>query len=374
MIKKIIKKILPLIPTKNIIVFESTPNLSDNTKAVFDEFISRDFNKKYKLVWIVSKANSDLPVIENVSYCDKKRRGYKLKLLYYRIFAKALISCNDYLITLREGQVSFYLTHGTPIKSVKSYYTIPQNIDYILIDGEATKKICSYEFNADIKKFFALGFPRNDVLVNTAKDISTLFSDKGEKIAVWYPTFRQHKNGHGNTTNNALPILHDEKQAIILNEIAKANNVILVLKPHFAQDVSKIKACNLSNIKFINDEFFIKNNITSYEFIASCDALISDYSSVYYDYLLCNKPIGLVWEDFDEYKKTVNFAVDMDYYMKAGHKIYTIEDFEEFLKNIASSNDKLESERAEISTWANYSNDGKSSQRVVDFIIEKAKL
>ena len=101
-----------------------------------------------------------------------------------------------------------------------------------------------------------------------------------------------------------------------------------MLKPHFAQDVSKIKSCNLSNIKFIDDQFFIENNITSYEFIANCDALISDYSSVYYDYLLCDKPIGLVWEDFHEYKNTVDFAVDMEYYMKAGEKIYNIEDFE----------------------------------------------
>ena len=86
MIKSFLKKILSLIPTKNIIVFESVPNLSDNTKSVFDEMINRKLNQKYKMVWIVSGVNSNLPEIKNVLYCDKKAKTFKLKLLYYRIY------------------------------------------------------------------------------------------------------------------------------------------------------------------------------------------------------------------------------------------------------------------------------------------------
>ena len=81
-----------------------------------------------------------------------------------------------------------------------------------------------------------------------------------------------------------------------------------------------------------------------------------------------------MWEDYEEYKKTTNFVLDMDYYMKAGEKIYNIEDFEKFLKNLAAGNDTLKAERAEISSWANYARDGKSAERVTDFIIEKAGL
>ena len=43
----------------------------------------------------------------------------------------------------------------------------------------------------------------------------------------------------------------------------------------------------------INDSFFIDNDITSYELLAACDSMITDYSSVYFDYTLCDKPIGL---------------------------------------------------------------------------------
>ncbi len=372
--KKLLKKILSFIPTAKLIVFESAPDLSDNTKAVFDEMIRRGMNKRYKLVWLVSKKNPSYPQIKNVVYCDAGFKTSSLRWCYYYLFAKAHISCNRFLTTSRDGQTSFYLTHGTAIKSVRSYYTLPAKVDYLLVDGAGTQDMMAYELNYDIQKTHALGFPRNDILVQAPRDVHSLFpGHEQDKIAVWYPTFRQHKNGM-TATAKPLPFLHDEQQAEKLNELASKAGVLLVLKPHFAQDISKIKAQNFSHIQFINDDFFTQHDITSYEFIAGCDAMITDYSSVYFDYLMCDKPVGFVWEDYEEYKATVNFAVDMDYYMKAGEKIYTLEDFDVFLHNLASGNDRLQAERAEISAWANYSRDGKSAQRVTDFIIEKAGL
>ncbi len=374
MIKQCIKNLLSLIPTKRLIVFESAPDLSDNTKAVFDEMIRRGFNDTYKMVWIVSKKHDRLPNIKNVSYCEKTKKSFKLKLFYYRLFAKALISCNDFLTTLRKGQKSFFLTHGTCVKSVRRYYNLPLTVDYMLVDGEGTRKMMAYEVAFDDTRAFALGYPRNDVLCQPPRDVRALFpNNPHEKVAVWYPTFRQHKNGLTATTK-ALPFLDDEEKAARLNALAKETGVLLVLKPHFAQDISKIKACNFSNILFITDDFFVENGITSYEFIAGCDALITDYSSVYFDFLLCDKPIGLTWEDYEEYKSTVNFAIDMDFCMQAGEKIYTLEDFALFLKNLAEGTDPLGAQRAEVSAWANYSKDGKSAARVTDFIVEKANI
>lgn len=375
LIKGILIKILSVFPTLKIIFFESVPDLSDNTKAVFDEMVKRGLNEKYKMVWLVSKKAENLPKIKNVYYLETDSRFFRFKKLYYHYFSKALICCNGFWETLRKGQVSFYLTHGTALKHSRSYYRLNEKIDYMIVDGRGTLKMMAYELNYAEEKTVALGFPRNDVLTGSPKNIHYLFPEnKGEKIAVWYPTFRQHKTASLNATENALPIIYDEAQAKKLNEIAKRNKVLIVLKPHFAQDVSKIKACNLSNIKFIDDNFFAENQISSYQFLAACDALITDYSSVYYDYLLCDKPIALVWEDYEEYRQTTDFAVDMDYYMQAGEKIYNLNDFEIFLKNLALGKDNLKEERLEISKWANYSNDGKSAERVTDFIIEKASL
>ena len=102
--------------------------------------------------------------------------------------------------------------------------------------------------------------------------------------------------------------------------------------------------------------------------------MLTDYSSVYFDYLLCNKPIGLVWEDIDSYRNNPGFALDLDYYMKAAEKIYNVDELSHFIEDVACNRDSLKSEREEINRLANYSCDGENTKRVVDFIIDKAGL
>ena len=175
-------------------------------------------------------------------------------------------------------------------------------------------------------------------------------------------------------STHALPIIHDAETAKRLNEVAEKNNVLIVLKPHFAQDLSYIKDLGLGNIRFIDDSFFTEHGMTSYQFVGSCDALVTDYSSIYYDFTLCDKPIAAIWEDIDEYKQNPGLIENFEYYMKGAEKIYTAEEFEQFISDVACGVDKLKEERNEIKSLANYSTDGKNAARVVDFIIEKAGL
>jgi len=374
MINRIINKLnrtfYDILPKKNWIVFESVPDLSDNTKAVFDEMIRRKLNKKYLLIWWVSDKNKNFPQYENTIYIDTKNEKEYYKYLKR---AKVLICCNQFFTSNIKGQTSFYLTHGTALKKVVNY-SIPSTINYNLVASTESIPSMAEVFNADAKTFYGLGFPRNDELTNYKFNLQQLFKTKYKKIIVWYPTFRQHKNGYKNSKNNTIPILDDYKKAIELNKIAKEQEVLIVIKPHFAQDISYITQHNLSNLIFINDEFFIKNKISSYQFVGNCDALITDYSSIYFDFLLCDKPIAAVWEDIEEYKKNPGFCIDVDYYMKGASKIYKLPDLVKFIENVAQNIDDLKTEREEICKYANYSKDGKNSQRVVDFIIEKANL
>ena len=236
------------------------------------------------------------------------------------------------------------------------------------------KEIQAKALGTDVKKMFSLGFPRNDVLTSERKDLHRVFKQIFRKVIVWYPTFRQHNNGMETGSAYSVPIIWNENNAIKINECARKNDVLIVLKPHFAQDVSKIQSLNLSNLCFINDEFFVEHNFTSYEFLRDCDALITDYSSVYFDYTLCDKPIGLVWEDYKEYEKQPGFALDMDYYMKGGTKIYNVDDFIEFIIDVADDIDRCAAERREIRDISNISTDGLNSKRVTDFIIQEANL
>ena len=362
-------------PAKNIILMESVPDFSDNTKAVYDEFIKRGINKKYKIVWVVNPSFKIDKKDKNVKFLRYVQDKRNIKLSYYNLVAKCKICCNHFLVGEKERQFSIYLSHGTAIKSVRNYYNVPTDIDCCLVAGEGVKELMSYEFNYDINKMVALGFPRNDVLSKNLKLPKGLFEKNYEKVIVWYPTFRQHKCGGGMTASrNALPIINDVNKAKQLNELAKQKNVLIVLKPHFAQDVSYVKDLSLSNIRFIDDSFFVKNNISSYEFVGGCDALISDYSSIYYDYTLCDKPIAFIWEDIEEYKQKPGLVENYEYLTQGAEKIYTIKELKGFVERVANGEDVLKKERRFIRDLSNFSNDGENAKRVADYILEKINV
>ena len=374
-IKKIISRLIKILPASflmNYIVLESKPDLSDNTKAVFDEMIRRGLNQKYKLIWLVNDTQCKREKKKNVRYI--KNDGF-LKY-WYMFFAKCAISCNGKIYSYRKGQFSMFLGHGIPIKSLRAAEKpMPPEIDYWLATSDNLKELFSYEFYTDFDKGVALGYPRNDAFTNNVIDLHKCFDIDFNKIIVWYPTFRQnHGNISASDSSIALPIIHDSEKAIKLNELAKKEKILIVLKPHFAQDLSYFKDLHLDYIKFIGDDFFVDNNLSSYDFVGNCDALLTDYSSIYFDFMLADKPIGVIWEDFEEYKSRPGFALDMDFYMKGAQKLFSLDDLINFIQEVSEGIDSLKAERTQLKNFVHYSDDGKNSQRVVDFIIEKAGL
>ncbi len=134
------------------------------------------------------------------------------------------------------------------------------------------------------------------------------------------------------------------------------------------QDLSRIKALDLDHVKLIYDDFFIAHQITPYAFLAKTDALITDYSSVVFDYLLTGKPIALAQEDYEEYEKKVGFAIDMELLRSCAGKLETVEDFEPFFRDLITGNDPLREKREELLHLTNQYVDGNSTKRVVDWL------
>lgn len=375
-IKQFLGDILSLFNKEKLIIFESQPDFADNTYPVFEEMVKRGLAERYTLVWSCNKESSQILGMDGLRYIYPLSKSLKerIRAAYYMACAKCMICCNRFLVPWKKEQTSFYLSHGTPMKSVRGYYTLPEEIHYCLAASAGVSDIVAYQFCIDKERVFSLGFPRNDTLVRSCEPVKEMLGTNCKKVIVWYPTFRQHNNGLKAGSGKALPIIHDPESAVALNEFAKQMDVLLVLKPHFAQDLSQILELGLSNIRFIGDDFFRKHNTTSYAFVASCDALISDYSSIYYDYLLCDKPIALVWEDIEEYRQNPGFAVDVDEMGKGGVKVYDLEDFKRFIQEVAEETDSCKEERRYLRDLTNHSPDGDATQLVTDFIIEKAGL
>lgn len=346
-IKKTIKKILLLLPTKNIVLFESHPDCTGNTKAVFDEMIRRGYNSKYKMIWLLQTSDSkDHNRLPNVRYY---KDGNRIYVAYCR--AKLFISENCYFSKTRaHGQYALHIFHGGALKDVRAYYRVPEDIDEIITESPFLLELDAKNNSCRKEILNPLGFPRNDVLLGVKTEIDKLFKGHDfKKMIYWMPTFRQHKtNSSLSHSSISIPIIHDEKTVGQINRKAQEYGVLIVVKPHPAQDISMVKSMQLSNLLFIDDTFLSKQKVSNYELLAGADALLTDYSSVYYDYLLTNRSIGLCWEDYDEYKKREGFIIDTDIIMAGGEKIYTADDLCGFIQRVGKGIDLLYERRTEI--------------------------
>jgi CDP-glycerol glycerophosphotransferase (TagB/SpsB family) len=378
LLKGIIEPLTDKFPIKNIILFESVPDYSDNTKAVFDEMLKRGLNKDYQLIWICSDKDA-VPTLEkrfesteNVRFIHVDDLKYKL---YFRKAARAFIVCNAFLHRAKPEQYYIHLAHGCALKNASGSYSLPENCSDadVLTISEYMAPFDAYNLNCSAECMRALGYPRNDELFSHI-DLHAAFPGYSfDKFIYWLPTYRQNKWGDRVHSDISMPIIYTAAEAEALNQCAKDKNVLIAVKVHQVQDISKVQEYNFSNLIFIKNDFFADKSFSNYQLLGSSDALISDYSSVYYDYLLCDKPIGLCFDDFEEYNKREGFTMDVNIILKGGVKLYNIDDLCAFVSDVADGNDTLCVPRNEIKDLTHDHIDSKSSERVTDYIISKIR-
>lgn len=369
-IKAILAAMAQLIPLRNILIFESYPDFSDNTKAVFEEMLRRGYNTKYRMIWLTDAEDAHFKNIhiKNVKFLSRK---HKLLCYYYCTVAKGIFVCNVILPKIQNKTVYFYLSHGSVIKDTRGKNTISKSFKNI---NALTLSPYMAQYDAQclglsITQMHSIGYPRNDAILKQSVDFKSVFNcQDADKFIYWLPTFRQHKKNGQVHSNIAMPILHNEKIAKQVNDCARKYKVFIVVKPHPSQDISKIQQMNLSNLRFIDTAFLSEFKLNNYALLGSSDALLTDYSSVYYDYLLADKPIGLCWEDFDAYKENEGIIIDPDIVMAGGAKIYNTEDLCGFIKQISNGEDSLKENRAKVIKLIHTYMDAHASERAVDLI------
>jgi len=146
-----------------------------------------------------------------------------------------------------------------------------------------------------------------------------------------------------------------------INEILKDNNIYMLYKPHFNELV------NLDSRIFKYDHIIIPEDDECmsdvYAFTPYCDLLITDYSSVYLDYLLVDKPIVFFIYDFEHYTNSErDFYYDYNQ-VTPGPKCYTwIDTINEALRLLKK--DDMAEQRSKTCVFFNQYKDGNSCERI----------
>ena len=214
--------------------------------------------------------------------------------------------------------------------------------DYLLTSTPFQTSMFASAFRVPIEKCWELGYPRNAILTKP-KEYVRQFVERYEpkttldlidniqqysKVYVYMPTWRDSQK-------NVFAQHMDLRK---LSQVLAAQNAVLLLKPHPNTVVDSIyQADNL---------ILLDRTIDIYGVLPFTDVLITDYSSILYDYLLIpNKQVILYLYDYEEYVRERDFYYPFDENV-VGKRVTTFEN----LVNVIKEEDYIlkEEDRASI--------------------------
>lgn len=374
--KRILRVLLRLLPLRNMIIFESHGDYCDNSRTLYEYMISKEMNKKYKMIWLVQEPERFSNYkIKNVIFIDVSNRKFlsKIKHFYYLAVAKyAFYSHRTPIRKLNRGEVFVNLWHGTGIKN-PNFLDLGKNFDYVIYSSDFFKESFIKSLSCKSEQLLPLGNIRNDLLFKKSNSLEKIVGKTYKQTIIWMPTFRKHKNGHKEFESEEIlkfgvPIVKTDRQLDEINSELEKREQLLLIKLHPAQDMSGIDINSYSNIMLLLNEDLDAIDIELYELISQVDALLTDVSSVYVDYLLLNRPIGFTIDDSKEYLTGFFFDNVIDY-LPGEH----IEDFSGLIKyidNIYTNTDNYVEDRNRVNEQFNFYKHGEWAKRAVETFIK----
>lgn len=307
--------------TKRIWLFGSSfGNLFIGNPKYFYLYVNQFKKDEVRPIWITHDKKIVKLLRKNHLECYYYR---SIPGIYYCLRSKVYIFDNyskDISFWLSGGAVKFNLWHGSGNKKTNYdnkfdrirhpanrleqfkniFYTMSNEKPdhYTLATSEMMAKIFMSAMQTDREHIIIEGYPRNDSLFPTKlkniygaerfllREMCT-YKKEGKRILVYMPTFRASEGMFFQTMNLE-----------VFNKYLKERNYIFYTKLHpkskLKEEFSKV---NYSNIKNISAD------VDPYTFLRRVDMLVTDYSSIYSDYLMLNRPSVLFPYDFEEYTK-----------------------------------------------------------------------
>lgn len=355
----ILSKIIPI--NKKLILFESA-DFGENAAELYKQMLSKKILVRYKSIWIVEKPKEQKVIHPEIKFISKSNLSY---LLYYRFAASFTFFCHSFVGTRgKKGQTRIFLTHGQSLKNTTGCYVdySENTADIITISDFAADLRCK-SLKCNKESLRILGFPRDDVLFRKNDVREKLHIPKETKLILWMPTFRYHHDASQDRED--FEILNNEERLNSLNDYLILHHCIILVKYHPHQDMQYVHELSYSNLYSMVNLDFQKFGIELYELMAASDALITDFSSAYIDYLLCNKPIAFDISGIENF--TQGFAVETPERYMPGNKIANLKQLMKFVKNIAENYDEYKTERRNMLNLMHTYQDGQSCERILKY-------
>lgn len=286
--------------------------LDDSPKAIYEEMLKQEKFKDFKFYWaFVNPEDFEIP------------KGEKIKIdtfKYYWVAQKAKFWITNAAIERGlnfKKKSTFYINtwHGTPLKKIgKDENSISEksglgskNIatqDVILAQSEYDAKIFSNIFDLDISKIVMCDLPRNDELTSHTNEKRVHVRKKigigdDKKVILYAPTYREYERDEKNNCYLKPPIDFSKWKEVL------GENYIVLFRAHY----EVVKVLNINESEFLKN---VSNYPNLNELMIISDMLVSDYSSIFFDYSILEKPMYCFGYDLEVYSEKRGLYLDLE--------------------------------------------------------------
>lgn len=361
-------KRLPIQSKKVVFATYRSDRLVDNFRAVYDELERRDLG--YEYVFLLKRFPQSL--VGQIQYVFHMMRAtYELATARYFIIDDYYYPV--YVSSLRKGTEVIQLWHAcgafkkfgysvldksySPDDDYLKMVQIHRNYSKVYVSGEACIAPYADAFGMTQERIYPLGVPRTDQLLNTARQTRVR-----EKLYDRYPEWRKKRiillaptfRGNGQTTAHYDQELDFEK---FRRELGPDTVLLLrmhpfVLNPPIVPDAYSDQIINMTDYPDINDLMQI------------ADILITDYSSVIFEFALLQKPMIFLVNDLQSYKAERDFYFPYESFVP-GPIVSTFEDVIAWIKRGQFDTQKIETFANQFFTYQ----DGEATKRIVDHLL-----
>ena len=335
----------------------------DSPRAIFEVMKADKRFTNYKMVWAFHEP--DKFVVEDAIKIKTDGLKYFKTALTARVWITNS-SVERGLNFVGKNTLYFNTWHGTPIKKMGSEIKHEKKshilkkispVDVFMSQSEYESEIFSRTYNIPKERFLKAGLPRNDILANYSAELrrqirAKLLLPEDKKVILYCPTFREFEKDKLWGIVLAPPI--------DLNKWEKelGTDFVLLFRAHY----------EVSRAMEIRDNMFVRN-MTDYpnlnELIIATDILISDYSSIFFDYSITGKPMFHFTYDYEKYASQRGMYFDIRDYLSGAES-------EDELIEILKSFDEKDEIRKTISfrkQFVNYY--GHATNQAVDCIAKR---
>ena len=341
---------------------------SDSPKYIY-EYLYENYSDKFEFVWVINDKTTHIP--GNPKKVERFSRQYFKEMARSKYWVTN--GRHSDRLDKKDSQVIVSTWHGTPLKRLgldigdiytknpkikESYIKNGLEWDYLISPNRYTSDILKSSF-AYPRDILESGYPRNDILYNANEDrISeirkNLNLEDGKKTILYAPTWRDDEFYDSGSIKFNLKL--DLK---MLEEALGDEYCVLVRTHYFIAD--KLDLSEFGNFAI---------DVSRYDDIAELylisDILITDYSSVFFDYANLKRPILFYTYDLDKYEHQLRgFYIDIRKDVP-GPLLFTTQEVIDSIKNIGTLKEEYKETYDEFYEKFCNIDDGNASRRIVE--------